>query len=80
MKKPKPRKKILDQFLLTDRFDLPIETITEYARDAAKRRAEIAGWYDLSVRLLEQKTVHNEKHYSFLLCGREYDFTKSTRD
>lgn len=72
-KKKRFRKKILDQFLLTDKFNLPIETIMEYGRDSAQRRAEISGWFDLSVKLLEQKQVHRENHYTFLICGREYE-------
>lgn len=67
------RKKELDTFLLTDKFNLPIETIMEYGRDAAQRRAEIAGWFDLSVKLLDTKQVHREVHYNFLICGREYE-------
>jgi hypothetical protein len=57
---------------MTDRFDLPIDTITEYAKDAAKRRAELNGWFDIGVTLLEKKTIGNENHYSFLISGREY--------
>lgn len=72
-KKKRFRKKELDYFVLQDRFNLSIETIIEYGRDAAQRRCEMMGWFEPSIRLIETKEVGNEKHYKFLLCGREYE-------
>lgn len=65
--------KVIEEFTLTDSFDLDEKTIKEYAMDAAKRRQELHGNFTIEGLKIELVETKIEKKYRVKVLGKQID-------